>query len=200
MKKIDCFDNQITELPKDQTVWKSDKKILKQNETVKFTWTNSQNIEFQQEISIDENFLFTIKQSVKNNSGENINIHSVAKISRTDTPKTLGYFILHEGPIGVVDNVLEEFDYDELKDNIGPIEFSSNGGWFGITDKYWLSALIPDQNSTVKARFQYYKRNNTDKYQVDYMGYDVELYNGQVYRTCFDTIFSLMFSNLINLR
>ena len=171
--------NQITELPNDQTVWKSDKKILKQNETVKFTWTNSQNIEFQQEISIDENFLFTIKQSVKNNSGENINIHSVAKISRTDTPKTLGYFILHEGPIGVVDNVLEEFDYDELKDNIGPIEFSSNGGWFGITDKYWLSALIPDQNSTVKARFQYYKRNNKDKYQVDYMGNKIVIPTGQ---------------------
>ena len=102
--------------------------------------------------------MFTIKQSVKNNSQENINLHSSAKISRTDTPKTLGYFILHEGPIGVVDNILEEFDYDELRDNIGPIEFSSKGGWFGITDKYWLSALIPDQNSTVKATYQYYKK------------------------------------------
>jgi len=162
-------------LPNDQTIWTTNSKKITNNNPAIFSWTNNQGIQFEQEISIDENYMFTIKQKVINNTDANISLNPVAKISRTDTPVTLGFFILHEGPIGVVDNVLEEIDYKDLKKNIGPIEYNSKGGWFGITDKYWLATLIPDQNSNVIARYQFYTKNNKEKYQVDYKGGIIEI-------------------------
>ena len=119
--------------------------------------------------------MFTIKQKVTNNTDKNISISPVAKISRTDTPETQGFFILHEGPIGIIDGVLEELGYKDLKKNIGPIEYKTKGGWMGITDKYWLSTLIPDQNSNVVVRYQFYTKNNKEKYQVDYKGGIIEI-------------------------
>ena len=163
------------DLPDDQTIWMTNSKKITSDNSAIFSWTNKQGIQFEQEISVDENYMFTIKQKIINNSEKDISISPVAKISRTDTPKTQGFFILHEGPIGVIDNVLEELDYKDLKKNIGPIEYKSKGGWFGITDKYWLATLIPDQNSNIVARYQFYSKNNKDKYQVDYKGGIIEI-------------------------
>ena len=162
-------------LPNDQTIWTTNSKKITNDSPATFSWTNEQGIQFEQEISIDENYMFTIKQKVTNNTDKNISISPVAKISRTDTPQTLGFFILHEGPIGVIEGILEELDYKDLKKNIGPIEYKTKGGWMGITDKYWLSALIPDQNSNVVARYQFYTKNNKEKYQVDYKGGIIEI-------------------------
>ena len=175
---IKSSSNQLIELPNDQTIWDSDNNILDGKSSIKFNWTNNQNINFQQEISVDENYMFVVKQSVTNNSAENISLNPVAKISRTDTPETLGFFILFEGLLGVVNDVLEEINYDELRKN-GPKEFTSQGGWFGITDKFWLTTIIPEPSSNVKARYQYYKKNNKEKYQVDYIGSKIEVSPGQ---------------------
>ena len=163
------------DLPNDQTVWSTNSKKITNKKSATFSWTNNQGIQFEQEILVDENYMFTIKQKITNNSNKDISLIPVGKISRTDTPETLGFFILHEGPIGVVDNVLEEIDYKDLRKNIGPIEYNSKGGWFGITDKYWLATLIPDQNSNVIARYQFYTKNNKEKYQVDFKGGIVEI-------------------------
>tara|TARA_B100000029_G_scaffold499692_1_gene570430 strand:- start:2791 stop:4503 length:1713 start_codon:yes stop_codon:yes gene_type:complete len=163
------------DLPNDQSIWSTNSKKITNNDAAVFTWKNNQGIQFEQEISIDENYMFSIKQKVTNNTEKNINLSPVAKISRTDTPDTQGFFILHEGPIGVIDNVLEELDYKDLKKNIGPIEYKSKGGWFGITDKYWLATLIPNQNANVVARYQFYTKNNKEKYQVDYKGGIIEI-------------------------
>ncbi len=163
------------DLPNDQTVWSTNSKKITNKKSATFSWTNNQGIQFEQEILVDEDFMFTIKQKIINNSNKDISLIPVGKISRTDTPETLGFFILHEGPIGVVDNVLEEIDYKDLKKNIGPIEYNSKGGWFGITDKYWLATIIPDQSSNVIARYQFYTKNNKEKYQVDFKGGVVEI-------------------------
>ena len=163
------------DLPNDQTVWSTNSKKITNKNSATFSWTNNQGIQFEQEILVDEDFMFTIKQKIINNSNKDISLIPVGKISRTDTPETLGFFILHEGPIGVVDNVLEEIDYKDLKKNIGPIEYNSKGGWFGITDKYWLATIIPDQSSNVIARYQFYTKNNKEKYQVDFKGSVVEI-------------------------
>ena len=163
------------DVPNDQTVWSTNSKKITNKNSATFFWTNNQGIQFEQEILVDENYMFTIKQKITNNSNKNISLSPVGKISRTDTPKTQGFFILHEGPIGIIDNVLEEIDYKDLKKNIGPIEYNSKGGWFGITDKYWLATIIPDQSSNVIARYQFYTKNNKEKYQVDFKGGIVEI-------------------------
>ena len=167
--------NEDFDIPNDQTIWTTNSKEITNNNPAIFSWTNKQGVKFEQEISIDENYMFKIKQKVINNTNKNISMTPVAKISRTDTPETLGFFILHEGPIGVIDDILEELDYKDLKKSIGPIEYKSKGGWMGITDKYWLAALIPDQNSNVVARYQFYTKNNKEKYQVDYKGGIIEI-------------------------
>ena len=156
------------DLPSDSTVWSTSSKKITNKDSATFTWTNNQGIQFEQEILVDENYMFKIKQKVINNSNKDISLTPVAKISRTDTPQTQGFFILHEGPIGVVDNVLEEIDYKDLKKSVAPIEYNSKGGWFGITDKYWLATIIPEQNSNVIVRYQFYTKNNKEKYQVDF--------------------------------
>ena len=172
---IKASSNENFDLPNDQTVWSTNSKKITNKNSATFSWTNNQGIQFEQEILVDEDYMFTIKQKITNNSNKDISLSPVGKISRTDTPETLGFFILHEGPIGVVDNVLEEIDYKDLKKNIGPIEYNSKGGWFGITDKYWLATIIPDQSSNVIARYQFYTKNNKEKYQVDFKGGIVEI-------------------------
>ena len=162
------------DLPGDQTIWNTNSKKISDKNPAIFSWTNNQGIQFEQEISIDENFMFTIKQTVVNNTDKNIRINPIAKIRRTDTPKTQGFFILHEGPIGLANNVLEEIDYKDLKKK-KKIEYNSKGGWFGITDKYWLATLIPDQNSNVTTTYNFYTINNKEKYQVDYTGGIIEI-------------------------
>jgi len=162
------------DLPDDQTIWNTNSKKISDKNPAIFSWTNNQGIQFEQEISIDENFMFTIKQTVVNNTDKNIRINPIAKIRRTDTPKTQGFFILHEGPIGLANNVLEEIDYKDLKKK-RKIEYNSKGGWFGITDKYWLATLIPDQNSNVTTTYNFYTINNKEKYQVDYTGGIIEI-------------------------
>ena len=81
----------------------------------------------------------------------------------------LGYYILHEGPLGVLDGTLHELKYKDLKEK-KLIEFTSTGGWLGITDKYWLAALIPDQRESLHTRFRYTDVRGTDKYQTDFLG------------------------------
>ena len=155
------FKDENFDLPNDQTTWiTNSKKITDTTILLYFLGPINKVVQFEQEISIDENYMFAIKQKVTNNTDKNIRISPVAKISRTDTPKTQGFFILHEGPIGHYRRrVLEELDYKDLKKNIGPIEYKTKGGWMGITDKYWLATLIPDQNSNVIARYQFlYKK------------------------------------------
>ena len=172
---INASSDENFDLPNDQTVWSTNSKKITNKKSATFSWTNNQGIQFEQEILVDEDFMFTIKQKIINNSNKDISLIPVGKISRTDTPETLGFFILHEGPIGIIDNVLEEIDYKDLKKNIGPIEYNSKGGWFGITDKYWLATIIPDQSSNVIARYQFYTKNNKEKYQVDFKGGIVEI-------------------------
>ena len=89
-------------------------------------------------------------------------------ISRTGTPDILGFYILHEGLLGVFDETLTEIDYSDLRDD-GPVQKETTGGWLGITDKYWLVALIPDQKRKVNARFLHDGRSGVDKYQTDFL-------------------------------
>ena len=157
-----------TAVPGRDATWQADREELRPDQPVTLTWDNGENLSFSRTVALDENYMFTFTQRVENTSDEPVTLHPYGLISRWGTPETLGFFILHEGPIGVLDGTLEEIDYDDLRED-GPIELSSQGGWLGITDKYWLASLVPDQESDLVANFRHYLAEGQDRYQVDYL-------------------------------
>ncbi|MBL4905946.1 MAG: membrane protein insertase YidC [Sneathiella sp.] len=121
---------------------------------------------FERTYSVDENFLFTIEQKIENKTTKDVTLFPYGLISRTGMPETTGFYILHEGPIGVFNETLEELDYDDLVEE-GSKNISSTGGWLGMTDKFWLTALLPDQSVKFKGRFNHIAQG--DRFQTDYL-------------------------------
>ncbi len=154
------------ELPDGETLWQASGPVLSPDKPVTLTWTNPQGLTFERDMALDENYMFTVTQRVTNNSGATVTLSPYGLISRTGTPEILGFYILHEGLIGVLNETLLEVDYSDLQDSRVEKQ-STTGGWIGITDKYWLMALIPDQSQEVATRFVYDGSGGTDKYQTD---------------------------------
>ena len=144
-------------LPNGDTVWASSGAELKPGQPVVLTWDNGQGLRFTRTFEVDENYMFTVTQRVDNTSGKEVTLFPYGLISRSNTPEVSGLYILHEGPLGVLDGSLKEVDYDQLQKD-GPIKTPSKGGWIGITDKYWLTALVPDQAAQVNTSFFYIDR------------------------------------------
>ena len=145
------------ETPNAESIWKvsNGNATLTSNNEVEFEWSNNTGQTFITTIGLDEDYLFDITQEVKNNSNEEIIINNASKVTRKQAPSLSGMFILHEGLLGVLQEKLELIDYDDLKDDEETLNFESDNGWVGITDKYWLAALIPDQNKSFKAIYTY---------------------------------------------
>ena len=145
------------ETPNAESIWKvsNNNTTLTSNNEVEFEWSNTTGQTFVTTIGLDEDYLFDITQEVKNNSNEEIIINNASKVTRKQAPSLSGMFILHEGLLGVLQEKLELIDYDDLKDDEETLNFESDNGWVGITDKYWLAALIPDQNKSFKAIYTY---------------------------------------------
>ena len=161
--------NEGVETPDGNTQWTASNDTLTPESSVILSWKNNQGMVFTQTYSLDANYMFSVEQSVTNMTGGAISVAPYGLISRTSTPDILGYYILHEGLIGVIDQTLTEIDYDDLQDNQSQ-EFDTTGGWMGITDKYWLMALIPNQQETVKARYHAIAEGDDFKYQSDFLG------------------------------
>jgi YidC/Oxa1 family membrane protein insertase len=136
---------------------------------VTLTWDNGAGLVFTRTISVDQNYMFTVKDEVKNTGQSSVGLLPYGLISRTGTPQVSGYYILFEGLIGDLEGSLREVKYSSLEPG-KPIEYSSPGGWLGFTDKYWLTSLIPSQNEPVKANFIHTSENGVDHYQTDYLG------------------------------
>ncbi|HYZ25997.1 MAG TPA: membrane protein insertase YidC [Geminicoccaceae bacterium] len=160
--------DQATAVPDRETRWQADRETLAPDQPVTLTWDNGQGLRFTRTIALDDAYMFTVTQRVENAGDEPVALHPYALVSRWGTPPTLGFFILHEGPVGVLGGTLEEIDYDDLQED-GQIELPSRGGWLGFTDKYWLTALIPDQDSELAATFRDHVAEGQDRYQTDYL-------------------------------
>ncbi|HEX9464977.1 MAG TPA: membrane protein insertase YidC [Alphaproteobacteria bacterium] len=154
--------------PDENTLWAADRQTLTADQPVTLSWDNGEGLRFQRVYAIDQGYMITVTQRVVNSGPAPVEMLPYGLVSRQGTPPTSGYYILHEGPLGVFDGRLSEYNYKDLvkKPNI---DVKSTGGWIGITDKYWLVALIPDQKASVTSRFKYVPVNNTDRYQVDYL-------------------------------
>ena len=147
--------------------WQADGNLLAPGQPVTLSWENGQGLRFKRRYELDENYMFTVTQRVTNNGTAPVSLASYGLISRTGTPVILGFYILHEGLIGVFNGVLEEEDYDTVKDD-GLLQYETTGGWIGITDKYWLVALAPDQEKTVNANFHHAPSGEQDKYLASF--------------------------------
>lgn len=168
---------QGVQVPAQDTVWTSNKKTLAPGVPVTLSWDNGEGLLFKRTFDLDENYLFTVTQTVQNKSAAAAAMNPYGLVSRRGTPETTGFYILHEGLLGVSDKSLQEVDYDDLKD-AGEIKQSATGGWIGITDKYWLTALIPDQKQNTQTRYLHHAQGLIDIYQVDYFGAQMSVPSG----------------------
>jgi YidC/Oxa1 family membrane protein insertase len=152
--------------PKSDTVWTANGSELSPGSPLDLSWDNGAGLVFHRTFALDENYLFTVNQSIQNNSDTTLEVAPYSLINRTGTPEVSQLYILHEGLVGVLGEKLREVDYDDLQDD-GNQTFTSTGGWLGITDKYWLVSLMPENDATISAGFQFQRRNNQDVYQAN---------------------------------
>ena len=156
-------------VPGPDSLWTTDKNTLAPSKPVHLTWDNGGGLIFALDVSIDENFMFAVKQSVENNTDKPVTLFPWSLVVRFGEPKAEGTYVLHEGPYGVFNGSLKERSYSDFKDNKSE-KFSSVGGWAGITDKYWMATLVPDQKVKVDATMKGTGAAPNIKFQVDYVG------------------------------
>jgi len=157
-------------LPTSETVWRqAGAGTLGVGHPITLTYDNGEGLEFRRTISVDDRYLFTIKDEVTNKGGSPVTLFPYALISRHGTPQTAGYYVLHEGLIGVLgDSGLQEFTYKNIEDKKS-VNFDVVNGWLGITDKYWAATLLPDTDARLKARFSTSMLGTTRTFQTDYL-------------------------------
>ena len=165
-------------LPDASTIWTASSEILSSGNDVTLSWDNGEGLIFNRVLSIDDQYMITIRDEVTSATDETLRLLPYGLIRRYGTPQTTGIYILHEGPIGVVDTTLKERGYDDLRSEVSEFKSEENGGWVGFTDKYWLTALIPDQAQ--KSNFTMRSLGGIeDRYQADYLGAPQILSKGQ---------------------
>ncbi len=160
-------DNSV-KVPDEKSVWSASADVLTQNKPVTLSWDNEEGLVFERVVAVDDNYMFTVTDRVRAADGTTATLFPYGLIGRDGVPFTSGFYILHEGPIGVFNGTLEEVDYDDLQDGDEPT-FNTTGGWLGMTDKYWLAALVPDQTVPIKARMWQRLVNGRDKFQTDFL-------------------------------
>jgi len=152
------------DIPTSESLWslKENNQLTEQN-SIKLSWSNDQGITFEKEISLDDKFLFTVKQKVINNTDKKFDFYSYGQIIRNKIPEGLSnFYILHEGMLAALDGELIEEDYDDIEEQ----KFSRKAkkGWFGVGDKYWISSIIPPRDREFKVTFDY-----KDKFRANYI-------------------------------
>ncbi|HET8972193.1 MAG TPA: membrane protein insertase YidC [Pseudolabrys sp.] len=157
-------------LPTSETVWKqAGSGGLGVGRPVTLTYDNGEGLEFRRTISVDDKYLFTIKDDVSNKGESPVTLFPYALISRHGIPPTAGYYVLHEGLIGVLgESGLQEFTYKNIEDKKS-VSWDVANGWLGITDKYWAATLLPDTSARLKARFSTSMLGTVRTFQTDYL-------------------------------
>ncbi|HEY9579395.1 MAG TPA: membrane protein insertase YidC [Rhizorhapis sp.] len=151
--------------PDANTVWAARGDKLTPSTPVTLRWNNGQGQIFEIKLAIDQDYMFTVTQKVTNTGKGAAAVRPYGYISHKGVSADPSSWTIHTGPIGVFDGKANyDVDFTDL-DEDGDVAFTSNGGWIGFTDKYWLSALIPDQKAPVSAKF---RKGADDLYQADF--------------------------------
>ncbi|WP_027306794.1 membrane protein insertase YidC [Candidatus Pelagibacter communis] len=155
--------NKNIDIPDASTVWEvSGNNKLTNNNPVKLTWSNTQGITFEKHISLDDQFLFTVKEKIINSSDKSYNFYSYGQIIRNELPEISGFYILHEGFLSVLDDELIEEDYDDIQEK----KFTqiAQDGFVAISDKFWVTSVIPPKGKEFKTTFDY-----KNKFRANYI-------------------------------
>ncbi|ABA06322.1 protein translocase subunit yidC [Nitrobacter winogradskyi Nb-255] len=157
-------------VPDRSTLWQQEGAgALTPSTPVTLKYDNGEGLTFRRTVSVDDQYLFTIKDEVTNTGSAPVTLYPFALISRHGTPEISGYYILHEGLIGYLgDQKLQEYSYKNI-DEAGSVTFNVTNGWLGITDKYWAAALLPDTSARLQARFSSDQAGAVRTYQTDYL-------------------------------
>jgi len=155
--------NKNIDVPDSSTVWKvfGNKKLTNKS-PIKLTWSNSQNITFEKYISLDDQFLFTVKEKIVNKSNKSYNFYSYGQIIRNKLPEISGFYILHEGFLSVLDDELIEEDYDDIQEK--KFTQTAQEGFVAISDKFWVTSVIPPKGKEFKTTFDY-----KNKFRANYI-------------------------------
>ena len=164
-------------VPGPDTLWAASQTALAPGKPVRLSWDNGAGLLFALDLSIDENFMFDVKQTVENKTDKPVTLFPWGLVVRHGEPKAEGTYILHEGPYGVFNGSLKEFGYSDFKDNKQQ-KISTTGGWVGITDKFWMATLAPDQKSKVDVTLKGTGAGADIKYQIDYVGSGITIAPG----------------------
>ena len=152
------------DIPNSNSVWSvSGNNKLTDQSPIKLSWTNNQGITFEKDIAIDNKFLFTIKQRVVNSTNKEYDFYSYGQIIRKTIPDISNFYILHEGLIATLDEELIEEDYDDIQEE--KFSRTSQKGWLGISDKFWITSLIPPSGKEFKTTFDY-----KEKFRANFVG------------------------------
>ncbi|MGH6736937.1 MAG: membrane protein insertase YidC [Methyloceanibacter sp.] len=155
--------------PAGDTLWTAQSQgPLTLQSPITLTYDNGKGLSFTRTISIDDKYMFTIDDKVTNAGSEAVTLYPYALVSRHELPNVQGFYILHEGLIGVVDNGLEEISYSSAVED-PPATFKSDHGWLGITDKYWATVVIPEQGKSFEAKFAGSVKGDRTRFQTDYL-------------------------------
>ena len=141
-------------VPNSDTIWSIEgNNKLTDGSPIKLSWSNEQGLKFEKIISLDDKYLFTVKQKIINESNNKYDFYSYGQIIRNEIPEIIDFLILHEGLIATLDDELIEEDYDDIQEK----KFTkiANKGWLGISDKYWITSLIPPKDKEFKTTFDY---------------------------------------------
>jgi len=161
-------------MPGDDTVWASSGGPVRQGHPVTLSWDNGAGLVFQIVLSVDDNYLFSVTQSVHATGTASVQVWPWQRVRRDYQPPAAGYSMLFEGFLGVTDARLTTMSYSSVKsaaakhDGVG-YEHVGAGGWAGFTDKYWLTAVIPAQGAAVRTSWNQWQDNGEERYQVSYV-------------------------------
>lgn len=167
---VDASGTAALAMPTSETIWRQiGTNSLSVGQPVRLVWQNGRGLQFRRIISVDDKYLFTVRDEVENNGPAAVTIAPYASISRHNPPPTLGSYILHEGVVGVLgEEGLEELTYKTL-DEKKRVPFTSNGAWLGFTDKHWAAVLIPEASTPLHVEFAADGLGSLKTYQADYV-------------------------------
>jgi len=164
--------DQKVSLPLDNTIWKiKGNNVLTPNNPILIEWNNNEGLIFTKKIELDEKFLFKITQKIKNISNNSFQFYPYAQITKKGKPEGRQIYILHEGFLGVFGDELKEEDYDDIEKE--KLTINASKGWLGITDKYWLTALVPEKEKEFKAEFLF----KDGKFKANYIIKEAKILN-----------------------